>query len=202
MWGSVATVASLAVGAACAWVLTAGFTSFTSESWRRADVAAHPRPVPIIELQSQAGTGLRTDSLCDKVLIVDFIYTQCTTICKSLGAISSQLARRLDEQALGAQVLSVSFDPARDTPEKLGAFKRSMEPAATSWQLARPVTKAGRESLLQTFGVVVIPDGYGGFDHNAGLHVVHHCKLVKVLDPEDLEGTIATVRSLIGRGNV
>jgi protein SCO1/2 len=198
---ALATLGCLASGAAAAWTLTAGFSSFTSESWRRAEVQTRPRPVPVVALQDHTGTRLSLQDLCDEVLIVDFIYTRCTTVCRSLGAISSQLAKHLDEKAPGARVLSLSFDPDQDTPERLSNFKRAMEPAATPWRLARPVGWEGRQALLKTFGVVVIPDGYGGYDHNAGLHIVDRCKLVKVLDPEDIEGALIAVRSVVEQGS-
>ena len=36
---------------------------------------------------------------------------------------------------------------------------------------------------LRTFGIVVIPDGYGGYEHNAALHLVdERGRLVRILD--------------------
>lgn len=191
-----ATMTSLLSGVATAWTLTAGFSSFTSESWRRADIEASPRQIPIATLEDHTGNRLALQTLCDRILVVDFIYTQCTTICRSLGAVSPQLTRLFAEQMLDAQVVSLSFDHETDTPERLNHFKRSMESVVTSWLLARPLNLNDRTALLQTFGIFVIPDGFGGYEHNGGLHIVHHCKLVKVLDPQDIDGALASVRAL------
>jgi protein SCO1 len=198
---ALSTVGCALAAGAVIWKLTAGLKLFTSESWRRSAVEAVPRPVPAVELQNDAGELVRLDQLCGRrVVVVDFVYTQCPTVCKALGVSSSQLARRFTSTPglEDAVVVSVSFDPQRDTPERLRAFKRSMEPVPTAWRLARPVSADGQKQLLSAFGVVVIPDGMGGYDHNAAFHVVdRQCRLVRVLDADGLDGVEATVRRLV-----
>lgn len=191
------TSATIFIGVSAAWGVTAGFSSFTTETWRRLGVLASPRPVPDVKMQDDKGQATSLWQLCSKVLVIDFIYTRCQTVCRSQGAIASQLARRLSEQATDVQVLSISFDQQHDTPASLTKFKTAMEPSPTSWQLARPTQEDGKQALLQTFGVVVIPDGYGGYDHNSALHIVSECKLVQILDAENIEGAVETVRTLI-----
>lgn len=190
---------SLASTATIVSRLTAGMTSFTSESWRRASIAAEPRPVPAIRLQDDDGLPFVLTDHCGKVMVIDFIYTRCTTLCGGLGAASARLARRLDDlQVRGdSVVLSLSFDPAHDTPLQLRAFKRAMEREPSSWRLARPAGDEARRDLFEAFGVVAIPDGAGGFDHNAALHVVDRdCRFVRVLDSDDVEGAASLVRRL------
>jgi protein SCO1/2 len=193
----VSTLACLVLGLALTWWVTDGLSHFTSESWRRAEILAQPRPIPDVALQDHAGHETSLGTLCGKVLVIDFIYTRCPTVCRSQGGISSQLARHLSEQAGDVQVLSISFDPHNDTPEALNKFKQYMEPSPTGWHLARPTRSADRQALLKTFGVVVIPDGYGGYDHNAALHIVNQCRLVRIMDPEDIPGAVNAVRTLI-----
>lgn len=195
------TAASAMAAGSVLWTLTAGLTRFTSESWRRAAVLDAPSPVPRVDLQDERGRLMRLDELCTgRVLVIDFVYTQCQTICKSLGVTSSQLARRLAASAGLDEVgvVSISFDPDRDTPDRLQAFKRAMEPAPTPWRLARPMDSDGRRRLLDAFGVVVIADGLGGYDHNAALHVVdQRCRLVQILDADGAADAEAAARSLV-----
>jgi len=197
------TLGCAVAAAAIIWTLTDGLTLFTSESWRRVSVEEVPAPVPVVELQNDAGDVVRMDQLCGpRVVVVDFVYTHCPTVCKALGASSSELARRLASTPgpENAVVVSLSFDPKRDTPERLRAFKRSMEPAPTAWRLARPTSAEGMKQLLDAFGVVVIPDGMGGYDHNAAFHVVdRQCRLVRILDADAVDRVEAAVRQLMGR---
>lgn len=147
--------------------------------------------------EDESGARYALNRLCGKVAVVDFIYTRCPTICKGLGSTSSQLAKRFRAQGLDATVLSLSFDPDNDTAERLQAFKRGAESTPSAWQLARPLGSDARRLLLATFGVVSIPDGFGGFDHNAALHIVdRQCRLVRILDTDDIAGAEAVVRAL------
>lgn len=194
-----ATVAAIVLGGAVLAFLTRGLTSFTSESWRRASIAAHPRPVPDVTLQDHTGALVQTASLCGRVMVIDFVYTQCPTVCKSIGTESAWLARQLadlidSEQAI---VLSVSFDQMRDTPDALAQFRRNLSGIqSTPWRLARPVSKEDQQALLEAFDVVVIPDGYGGFDHNAALHLVdRNCRLSRVVDLEEVRAVPQWVRA-------
>lgn len=201
--GALAFCGCAAAAGAVVWQLTAGLTLFTSESWRRAAVVAAPVALPRVVLQDEAGQVLQLDELCTgRVMVIDFIYTQCPTVCRSLGVTSSQLARRLAPQG-GPEdviVMSLSFDPQRDTPDRLRAFKQALEPTPTGWRLARPVNDWGRKKLMDAFGVVVIPDGMGGYDHNAALHVVDaRCRLVRVLDADGVGPAEAVARQLLGR---
>ena len=193
------TLGCMLAAAVVVWRLTAGLSAFTSESWRRAAVAAAPRPVPAITLQDESGRLLRLDTLCGHVMVLDFVYTRCPTVCKALGASSSQLAQRLSriDGLQDVVVMSVSLDPQRDPPERLQAFKRAMEAAISPWRLARPVDLEGRRRLLDAFGVVAIPDGMGGYDHNAALHIVdQRCRLVRILDADNVRGAELEARRL------
>ena len=61
--------------------------------------------------------------LGDRIVVMDFVYTTCTTVCPVLSAILGQVQNRLAEQ-LGPelQLVSMSVDPVRDTPERMKAY--------------------------------------------------------------------------------
>ena len=112
--------------------------------------------------------------LAGRVLLVDFIYTGCPTYCVALGSVYARLQERLaPEIAAGTvRLLSVSFDPGRDGPAELAAYRARFSRDAAGWDLARPARAEELARSLAAFGVVVIPDGMGGYAHNAAVHVV------------------------------
>lgn len=59
----------------------------------------------------------------DRIVVMDFIYTTCTTVCPVISAVFAQLQKKLADQ-LGDEVvlLSISVDPIRDTPQRLKAY--------------------------------------------------------------------------------
>ena len=64
-----------------------------------------------------------SDVIGDRIVVIDFVYTTCTTVCPVLSALFGQVQERLGEQ-LGDEValVSVSVDPIRDTPQRLKAY--------------------------------------------------------------------------------
>ena len=86
-------------------------------------------------LLTQDGEPVRfaTDIVADRIVVMDFVYTTCTTVCPVLSAILGQVQERLGER-LGADVhmVSVSVDPGRDTPERLKAYASSLR-AQPGW---------------------------------------------------------------------
>lgn len=81
--------------------------------------------IPDSRVFDQDGRGLRfyTDLVQGKVVIMNFIFTTCTTICPPMAANFSRLQDLLGDQ-LGTEVhlISVSVDPVTDTPARMKAF--------------------------------------------------------------------------------
>jgi protein SCO1/2 len=137
----------------------------------------------------------------EQVLLVDFIYTNCPTYCAALGSIYAQLARRLaDDIAAGkVRLVSISFDPARDGAAELAAYRARYGADGAGWDLGRPAHSAELERWLKAFGVVVIPDGMGGYTHNAAVHVVGpDRRLAAIHGLEDIDAVVTTARGIAG----
>jgi protein SCO1 len=77
------------------------------------------------ELLDQDGNRLhfKSDVLRDRIVVMNFIYTTCTTICPLLSANFTRLQERLGErQGKEVWLVSMSVDPGRDTPRRLEAY--------------------------------------------------------------------------------
>ena len=182
---SIASVALVLAGGVVLASATDGFQAFTSEAARR--VAVHERPVmvPPVALVTQAGDRINLAELRGKWLLVDFIYTGCQTLCLSLGSDFARLEEELAGPIANGRVrlLSVSFDPSNDSPRELVAYLERFHRRGPGWLAARPTDKAGLIELKRGFGVTVVPDGLGGYTHNAGIHLVDpQGRIVEILD--------------------
>ncbi|HLF10984.1 MAG TPA: SCO family protein [Gammaproteobacteria bacterium] len=109
--------------------------------------------IPDAELVTQNGAAVRlaTDVVGDKIVVMDFVYTTCTTVCPVLSAIFSQVQTSLAER-LGQDVaiVSISVDPARDTPAALRDYS-ARHGAREGWTWltgAKPVV----DKVLQQLG--------------------------------------------------
>ncbi len=86
----------------------------------------------------EAGNALRLDdaagklrSLADfrgKVVAVTFGYTQCPDVCPTTLHDWAQAMKSLGADASRVQLLFVTVDPARDTPERLREYVQAFDP--------------------------------------------------------------------------
>lgn len=76
-------------------------------------------------LLTQDGDEVRfvSDVIGDKIVVMDFVYTTCTTVCPVLTALFTQVQTQLGDD-LGNEVAMVSMtvDATRDTPARLKAY--------------------------------------------------------------------------------
>lgn len=156
------------------WWGTDGFTAFTAETARRVEILRSPRALPDVTLQDQDGNIFSLQDYQGKLLAVDFIFTRCTTLCRSMGMIFKQIRDRVPKESLGQDfaLISISFDPEHDNPANLKKYGETYGADGNIWRIARVPDKAQLQSLLDAFGIIVIPDEFGGFEHNAALHLV------------------------------
>jgi protein SCO1 len=166
---------------------TDGFRVVTGAGARQLSVERAPQMVPDARLVDQDGTPFGLSAYRGRAVLVDFIYTRCPAICGSLGddfadVLQLMKARRL---ATPIDLLSISFDPRNDEPEALRLYGERFGAKAPRWRIAAPIDEHELAGLLQSFGVVVIPDGTGGFIHNDAVYVIDaRGRLARILDPD------------------
>jgi len=166
--------------AAAAGILTGGFQSWTYEELRARRAAEGVLAAPASALRGSDGRVLQPWSSTaasagrPRVYIVDFVFTRCATVCLSLGTGYQQMQRRLQNSGAdpGVRLLSISFDVERDQSADLAGYARRHAADPAWWRVAAPVDADQNRALLRALGVVAIPDGAGGFVHNAALHVI------------------------------
>jgi protein SCO1/2 len=102
--------------------------------------------VPDFSLTNQDGKKISINDFRGKVLAITFIYAKCPLpdYCIRMSTNFSDLANHFKDDANmkgKVSLLSISFDPANDTPEKLKAYGtgylgKDAKPDFTIWQLA------------------------------------------------------------------
>jgi protein SCO1/2 len=194
---------ALALGgyASAAW-LTHDFQVWTAEGARRLEVALQPVATPPVRVD---GPGIAGQPLIPlladgkTVTVVDFVYTRCQTVCLALGTVFQQLQQALAADDSGGKVrlLSISFDPANDTPSVLARYAARMNADPSRWRFLRAADPRDTRRLLDAFQVVVVPDGRGDYEHNAALLVVdQQGRLVRVFDYSEQQLALDYARHL------
>jgi protein SCO1 len=83
--------------------------------------------------QNGAALGFKTDVIGRKIVVMDFVYTTCTTVCPVLSTLFGQVQGRLGSR-VGRDValVSVTVDPVRDTPARLKEYSARFD-AGPGW---------------------------------------------------------------------
>lgn len=86
-----------------------------------------PGPTPEVTLLDHHGQQVRFPEVLrgDSIVVIDFIYTSCTTVCPVMSTFMAQLRDRLTDQPPGAvRLISISLDPAHDTVPVLARYAK------------------------------------------------------------------------------
>jgi protein SCO1 len=177
----------LSTGIAALAFETDGFRVVTSAGARQLSVERAPQMMPDARLVDQDGSPFTLSAYRGRAVLVDFIYTRCPTICGVLGDDFANVLQLMKARRLSTPIdlLSISFDPRNDGREALRLYGERFGAKAPRWRVAKPIDEHELAGLLQSFGVVVIPDGTGGFIHNDAVYVIDaRGRLARILDPD------------------
>jgi cytochrome oxidase Cu insertion factor (SCO1/SenC/PrrC family) len=88
-------------------------------------------PAPTFELTNQDGQLFGSQQLRGKIWIADFIYTNCPGPCPIISMRMSELQKPLEKTDV--HLVSFTVDPARDTPDVLRAYGKSLHARTGRW---------------------------------------------------------------------
>ncbi len=123
--------------------------------------------VPDLALTDQDGHRWRLHDYRGKALLLTFIYTRCPLpnycplMSRNFAVLQRELARRFPGQF---QLVSVSFDPAFDTPAVLRQYAAAFATDRRSWTFACG-TPSEIDRITSLFGVVHFPEA-GAITHD------------------------------------
>ena len=107
----------------------AGVFLFAKPDAFRGTTYAEPYPVaPDFELTQANGSGFQLSEQRGKIVMLFFGYTSCPDVCPITMAELNQALEKLDDQAAQVQVLLVTVDPQRDTPERVQEYVDHFNP--------------------------------------------------------------------------
>ncbi len=85
--------------------------------------------VPAVTLTNQNGQPASLADFGDKLVLVYFGYTFCPDVCPTTLGVVNQALELLGDKADQVQMVMVSVDPERDTPEVLANYLSNFNPS-------------------------------------------------------------------------
>ncbi len=99
-------------------------------------VESHARyQVPEVQLLRADGVRVALPHELDdgRPVLLNFIFTSCSSICPLASQTFEAVQRRLGPRAASVHLVSISIDPEQDTPQRLRAYARKFH-AGPGWQ--------------------------------------------------------------------
>ena len=157
--------------------------------WAMPQKALEPgQSVPNFQLTNQNGKKIQLSQFRGKAVLLTFLFTQCPypdkcpTIASKLKGTNEVLDKVGMTQKI--QVLSVTLDPSRDTPEMLKAYSQGYDKKRVNWDFLTGSEEA-IDKVATHFGVVYY-DQKGTIQHNMKTAVIDSKgNLVKVFSGTD-----------------
>jgi protein SCO1/2 len=111
--------------------------------------------LPAFALRTQADQPFGREQFLGKVTVVNFIFTTCPDICPMLSAEMAEITGHYTNEP-GVQFVSISVDPATDTPAVLAAYGARFGADPARWRFltgdfaaVRVVVVDGFKSVLE-----------------------------------------------------
>jgi len=134
---------------------------------------AQPIPAPDFALTSQDGGRVSSADFPGKTLVVFFGYTSCPDVCPLTLSKLGRAFQEMGEDGSRIQVLLITVDPPRDTPERLRRYLSNFNPSFLG-------LTGSREEIRQ------VADGFGAYfsdPRGEGNYTVDHTARTFVIDP-------------------
>jgi protein SCO1/2 len=132
-----------------------------------------PRPLPALTLVDQAEQPFTLDRLRNRWTLLFFGFTNCPDVCPATMGVLKQIEASLQELSAEQrpQVVLVSVDPERDTPQQLASYVKFFSPSFTGVT----GTQDAIDAFTRAMGVpVAISKRDGGYsvDHSAAIFLI------------------------------
>jgi protein SCO1/2 len=126
-------------------------------------------------LTTQDDKPLALADLKGKVLLVSFVFTTCNGTCPATTHRMGQVQETLKKRGLlkddHVRLLSITLDPARDTPDALKRYAKLYDADTASWSfLTGPPDNVTK--IITAWGMWVKPTTNGQLDHPSRVFLV------------------------------
>jgi protein SCO1/2 len=128
-------------------------------------------------LQASDGSEFRLSQHRGKIVLLSFGYTFCPDVGPTILVELSQLRARLGDAAKRVQVVFITLDPERDTPERLHIYTTALDPTFMALTGSQEQLAQGR----RVYGVMAEKQVVSG---TSASYLIAHSAYTYVLDQE------------------
>ncbi|WP_018753803.1 SCO family protein [Paenibacillus sanguinis] len=126
------------------------------------------RPVADFSMENVDGSTVTLEDTNGKVRLFYFFFSNCPDVCPITTFRLSQVQDILKEKNLfgqDASIVSVTFDPERDTLDSLKAFGDKFKADYSGWYFLRGDQQQTIDLAMDSFKILIDQDQEGNFVH-------------------------------------
>lgn len=179
-------------------LLVVGILFFVSQLPEESSPVSEKLPeyfdAPDFDLVNSQGEQVTKKDLLGTVWLVDFIFTRCTGPCPIMTQRMTSIQKALQDNGLWHKVklVSISVDPAYDTPEVLSQYAEAWKADTESWLFLTGQEEYTLELVRDGFKITAQREGSGTMDHGGMPNIMHSTSFLLV----DKKGTIRKILAL------
>ena len=129
---------------------------------------------PGILLQDQEGRTLSSDTLRGKIVLYSFGFSRCETPCQGSQAVMQAVQRELQAGtgSVPVQLVTISFDPATDTPAVLRRMSAQAGADPAHWLFTTGEPRRLKYAIGGGFSVYYGTNEEGSFDYDPAMVLI------------------------------
>jgi cytochrome c peroxidase len=132
------------------------------------------------------------DYMGDRYVLLSFVYTRCSMArgCPLATGVLQMIrdrARKEPELERSLRLITLSFDPGRDTPEVMEHYEKSLgaDPGSQTWTFLTTASNAALQPILEGYGQYIVPERdesgkwTGDFSHVLKVYLIDRNRQVR-----------------------
>jgi protein SCO1 len=131
-----------------------------------------------IKMVNHFGDTVSLDDLKGKVIIVDFFFTRCRTICPALTRSMKSIQQSVLKDT-GIHLISISIDPKRDSVHTLRQYALQNGIKQNNWWLCRVVDDSLEKIMYTEFKAGFKRDSVYEFDHSTNVYLLDKNRIIR-----------------------
>lgn len=139
-------------------------------------------PAKPFSLQNLDGETISLDNTAGKARLIYFYFGHCPSVCFPTNHLLSQVQEGLKEKGVfgdKAQIMSITFDPERDTVEFLREYSSGMRADYSGWHFLRDDDVEALRSLAESYIGPITP-----VEEDGEVIDIYHANIFFLVDGE------------------
>lgn len=159
--------------------------------------------VPSFAYLNQDSVWVSSNDLKDKILVADFFFTNCPSICPPMTTNMKRLNIMTEDLKDKLQFVSFSIDPKRDTPSRIQEYIKLHGIKATNWMFFTGIEAEKTHALAGEFFTFAnrdeeVPGGFGHQSHFVLIDTKGHVRGVyDGLKNKEIDSMASDIRFLL-----